>query len=138
YAYIKSEYLEDQIEEIFKQGFPSAKLYRGSLWTDPLNRKTYENDLTVLIDSFAIVVEAKSGSVSDPAKRGAPDRLFETLRDLIEEPSEQALRLIEYFKSNKKVHHFQTKRGVMNVIDNTNAKYYIPLGVTFSHLGMIS
>src|SRR6185369_6030608 len=52
YAYIKSKYLEDQIEEIFKQGFPSAKLYRGSLWTDPLNRKTYENDLTVLIDSF--------------------------------------------------------------------------------------
>lgn len=138
YTHIKSKYLEDQIEEIFKQGFPSAKLYRGSLWTDPINRKRYENDLTVIIDSFAIIVEAKSGSVSDPAKRGAPDRLFETLRDLIEEPSEQALRLIAYLKSNQKTHNFQTKRGVMNVIDSTNIKYYIPLGVTFSHLGMIS
>jgi hypothetical protein len=138
YTHIKSKYLEDQVEEIFKQGFPSAKLYRGSLWTEPVSGKTYENDLTVLIDSFAVVVEAKSGSVSDPAKRGAPDRLFETLRELIEEPSEQALRLIDYFKNNKKVHEFLTKRGVINVIDNTKIKYYIPLGVTFSHLGMIS
>jgi Txe/YoeB family toxin of Txe-Axe toxin-antitoxin module len=138
YSLVKSQYLEDEIERIFKKGFPSAKIFKGSRWINPQKPNVvYENDLTVLIDSFAIIVEAKSGSVSDPAKRGAPDRLFETLRDLIEAPSEQALRFVDYLKVNKRQHTFTTKNGIINNIDNTGINYYIPLGVTFSHLGTI-
>ncbi|MBI5727560.1 MAG: hypothetical protein HY965_06885, partial [Ignavibacteriales bacterium] len=90
-----------------------------------------------IVDSFAIIIEAKSGTVSEPAKRGAPNRLFETLQKLIEEPSDQALRLIEFFKSNIGVHSFPTKQGTVNIINNSQVKYYIPLGITFSHLGLI-
>ncbi len=137
YAKLKAKYLEDQTERLFRTYFPDAEIKRGSLWKEPKTGKEYENDLIVLIDSFAIVVEEKSGVISDPAKRGAPERLFKTLKHLMEEPSEQALRFVKFLERNKKEHIFSTKKGTSNAINNENIKYYIPLGITFSNLGMI-
>ncbi len=137
YSDIRSKYLEDEIVKLFKSNFPNGTVSRGSLWKSGILGREYENDLTLTIDTFAIVVEAKSQKLSDPAKRGAPKRLFETLKELIEEPSEQALRFIDYLQKNKKVHAFKNKHGETNTIDSTKIKYYVPLGVTFSHLGMI-
>jgi hypothetical protein len=138
YTKAKADFLELEIERLFRTAFPNASVHRGSLWTDKQTGQDYENDLTVVLDNFALVVEAKSGVVSDPARRGAPKRLFETLRELIEEPSEQALRFINYLERNLEEHSFKTKRGSTNVIDSRKVKYYIPLGVTLSHLGFIS
>ena len=137
YTRAKSKYLEDELERVIRSGFPNATLHRGSLWRDPATGVEYENDLLVVIDSFALVLEAKSASVSDPARRGAPERLAETLQELIEAPSDQAHRFINYLESHKQTHTFNTKRGVTNVIDSAVIKYYIPLGVTLSHLGAI-
>lgn len=98
YTKAKADFLELEIERLLREAFPNASVYRGSLWTDMLTGQAYENDLTVVLDNFSLVVEAKSGVVSDPARRGAPKRLFETLRELIEEPSEQALRFIRHLE----------------------------------------
>lgn len=138
YTRAKSKYLEDELERVIRDGFPNATIYRGSLWKDPDSGKEFENDLLVVIDSFALVLEAKSASVTDPARRGAPDRLAETLRELIEDPSEQAHRFIRYLESHKQIHAFNTKRDVTNVVNSMAIKYYIPLGVTLSHLGSIA
>lgn len=138
YTEAKADFLEDELERLFCASFPNASVFRGSLWTGHQTDKMFENDLTVVVDNFALVVEAKSGIVSDPARRGAPKRLFETLRELIEEPSEQALRFIDHLERNKKEHSFKTRRGTTNIIDSRKIKYYIPLGVTLSHLGFIS
>ena len=111
YTNLKAKYLEDQTEILFRTYFPNAEIKRGSLWKDPETGREYENDLIVLIDSFAIVVEEKSGGISDPAKRGAPDRLFETLKRLMEEPSEQALRFVKFLENNKKAYILYKKRN---------------------------
>ena len=137
YTKAKADFLEIELEQLFRGAFPSASVYRGSLWTDRQTGRNYENDLIVVLDSFALVVEAKSGGVSDPARRGAPKRLFKTLRELIEEPSEQALRFIDHLEQNQEEHSFKTKGGAVNVIDSRKIKYYIPIGVTLSHLGFI-
>jgi hypothetical protein len=138
YTKAKADFLENETERLFRAAFPNAMVYRGSQWTDRETGRNYENDLMILLDTFALVVEAKSGIVSDPARRGAPKRLFDTLRELIEEPSEQALRFIDYLQRNKKEHSFRTKRGVVNIIDSRKIKYCIPIGVTLSNLGFIS
>jgi hypothetical protein len=138
YTDLKAKYLEDEIEHLFIKAFPSGLIYRGSLWHDPETGKDFENDLIIIIDSFAIIVEAKSGTITDPARRGAPDRLSKTLRELIEVPSKQALRFIALLKNKKGPHTFSTKRGVKNVFDSSKINYYIPIGVTLSHLGTIS
>ena len=137
YTKSKALYLENELERIVRAGFPNGQVFMGSTWQTGAG-VSYENDLTVVIDSFAIVFEAKSASVSDPARRGAPSRLAETLRELIESPSEQALRFIDRLKSEPGVHKFRTKRGVVNEIDSEAIKHYIPIGVTLSHLGLIS
>lgn len=137
YTKAKAAYLEDELERIVGAAFPNGQVFKGSTWHDD-SGVLYENDLIVVIDTFAIVFEAKSASVSDPARRGAPDRLAETLRELIESPSEQALRFIERLRSTPAVHEFKTKRGVTNTIDSRPVKHYIPIGVTLSHLGLIA
>jgi hypothetical protein len=133
----KGKYLEDKVEELFKKSFPKAQILAGSLWSNNEGDKIYENDLIVLIEEFAIVVECKSGTISPPAKRGAPDRLFRTMKELVVEPSEQAIRFQNYLKENPKLHKFKTKSGRENNIDSSKIKYYVPLGITLSNLGSI-
>lgn len=131
----RAKYLESEVEIVFKNSFPNAQIFKGSSWLGKDGKK-YENDLLVLIDSFAIVVEAKSGIMSKSAKRGAPERLTKTIKELIEEPSEQALRFIEYLKANRGELSLPTKTG-SNKINTAHINYFIPLGVTFYHLGVL-
>lgn len=131
----RAKFLEDEVENLFKKSFPSAKVYRGSKWT-AADGEQYENDLLVVIDTFALVVEAKSGIVTPPAKRGAPERLLKTVQELIEDPSDQALRFIEYLKENRHELVLSSNSG-SNHIDARNINYFIPLGVTFYRLASV-
>ncbi|MGJ1382691.1 hypothetical protein [Sphingobacterium siyangense] len=135
YNEVRAAYLEDKIKSLFRTAFPMAEIYPGSKWTGK-NGKLYENDLLVIVDNFAFIIEAKSGQVSPSAKRGAPDRLFKTLKELIEEPSDQALRFIEYLKDNPKELVLPVKKGPSNRFDASRLKYFIPIGVTLTHLRM--
>lgn len=134
---IKPKYLEDEVERIFLKGFPSAQIFRGSKYPDPDSGDECENDLLVLIDTFAIIVEAKSGNVTDSARRGAPERLTRTLKELIEAPAYQANRFIKFLNDNPQIHKFHDKDGNINEVDSSDIKYYIPVGVTFEDLGFI-
>jgi hypothetical protein len=133
----KGRYLEIAIETLFRDAFPDAKIFSGGLWKCPTSGKDYENDLIVLIEDFAIIVEAKSGRVTPHAKRGAPNRLFGTLKELVVEPSEQAIRFERYLRDNPFAHKFHNKQGERFEIDSSKIKYYVPLGVTLSSLGSI-
>jgi hypothetical protein len=135
YNEVRADYLEAEIVNLFKVAFPMASIYKGSKWKGKDNRE-YENDLLVIIDKFALVVEAKAGQVSPPAKRGAPDRLSKTFKELIEDPSEQALRFIEFLQENPKELSLKVKKGSNNRFNAEPLTYFIPLGVTLSHLGM--
>ena len=137
YSSKKGKYLEERVERLFRNSFPNAKILSGSLWNCPITKKDYENDLIVIIEDFAIIVECKSGTISPPARRGATERLFKTLKELVVEPSEQAIRFESFLKANDKVLNFKTKSGKLNEIDCSSIKYYIPLGITLSNLGSI-
>ncbi len=137
YASKKGKFLETRVEQLFRDAFPDAQILPGSIWHCPATNKDFENDLIVLIEDFAIIVECKSGTISPPARRGAPDRLFKTLQELIIAPSQQAIRFESYLKQNREIHEFRTKTGIANIVDSTKIKYYVPLGITLSNLGSI-
>ncbi|MDN3551011.1 hypothetical protein [Mucilaginibacter aquaedulcis] len=137
YLKAKGKYLENTLEELFRNSFPTATLLAGSIWRDPKSKKEYENDLIVLINDFAFIIEAKSGAISPPARRGATERLYKTLKELVVEPSEQAIRFQNYLKGNLGIHKFSTRNKVINVVDSGAIKYYVPLGITLSNLGPI-
>ena len=133
----KARYLEDEVERLFKAGFPSGKIYRGSMWDDGAGTKG-ENDLTLVLGSVAIVVEAKSGSLTPPAQRGAPKRLVDTVRQLIVEPANQAYRFIRVLERTEGPRSFATKSGAVNTIDVSEVRYFLPLTVTMEQFGFVS
>jgi len=133
----KGKYLENKVEKLFRESFPSSQIYTGNQWYSPKEEKDYENDLLILIEEFAIIVESKSGTISSPAKRGATDRLFRTMKELVVDPSEQAIRFENFLRDNPRVIELTTKSGAKNKIDASKIKYFVPLGVTLSHLGSI-
>ncbi len=135
---LKSKYLEKEVERLSTKYFPNASIFRGSYWKDPVDNKNYENDLCVVLDNFVIVIEAKSGLISAEARRGAPDSLKENLTKLVVEPAIQANRFIEFLKKNRRLHEFNTKRGVVNRIDSSLIDYFIPLSITLEEIGAIA
>jgi len=89
----RSKYLEDKIIEIINRRFPSANTVSGVKWK--LGDVEYETDLITFIDSHAVIVEAKSGKVSEPALRGAPARLKKHVEEILVAPNIQSRRLKE-------------------------------------------
>lgn len=137
YEDVRAKYLEDETEAAFRKGFPNALIFRGSKWNDPGSRKNYENDLIVLIGTFMIVVECKSGSIDRSASRGADQRLKKLIDELMVEPARQANRFIDFLKAHKGDQSFATNRRDINTFNNSAVRYYIPCGITFENLGVI-
>ncbi len=138
YSARRAEYLEREVEGIFRDGFPSAGVLANVRWTDPGSGSLRETDLLVVVDEFALVVECKSGIVTPPARRGAPDRFYRTLRELIEEPSVQARQLSRFLQSLDSPLLLANDRGASLTVDPARVKYYVPIAITFEHLGAIS
>lgn len=87
----RAKYLESKIAEIVERRFPGSNIKSNFKWVE--DGTTYETDLIVFIDSFALVIECKSGKVTPPALRGAPDRLRKHIQELLIDPNLQSLRL---------------------------------------------
>jgi hypothetical protein len=134
----RSEFLESEVERLFRQAFPAAQIFPGSMWSSAEDPTTiYENDLLVLLDSYLIIVEAKSGAVTDAALRGAPARLEGEVKKLLVEPSEQAHRFAQFLRQDPGPHRFPTKRGGVNEVDARSVKEIVCLGVTLDQLGRL-
>ncbi len=87
----KAEFLESEIAELFGRAFPGCTLVQNYKWLN--DRKEYENDLLVRVDSHLLLVEVKSGLISWPALRGAPERAKRHVEELLLAPSDQSYRL---------------------------------------------
>lgn len=87
----RANYLEEKIVEIIGRRFPDSNTVSGIKWQ--YDELEYETDLVTFIDSHALIVEAKSGKISEPALRGAPDRLKKHIEEIIIEPNIQSKRL---------------------------------------------
>ena len=139
YLECRSKYLEDTVANLCRDTFPDGHIYQGSLWRPTDDDATlYENDVLVVIDSTAFVIECKAHLVDPPARRGAEFRLVETLEDVVVKSSIQANRFVSFLKSHIGVHHFRTNDKTINTVDTSNVVRYVPFSVTYENLGYIS
>jgi hypothetical protein len=137
YTKLKGEYLESEVLRIFKSSFPTAQFFPGSRYH--VDGILYENDLTVIFENVAIIIEAKSGATGERARMGERGKVSEVIKNLISDPAEQALRFINLLKSSKSIHTFKTKHDPKgNVIDSSKIDYYVPLGIITSQLWLMS
>jgi hypothetical protein len=135
----RSRYLEDQVEGQCQKAFPNGRVFRGSQYRlQGTDREIYENDILVLIDSTAIIIECKANLIDPPARRGAEYRLVDTLKNLVVSASDQAQRFSNFLKANPCLHSFPTKRGRVNNVDASRLLRFIPLSITYEYLGSLS
>jgi len=87
----RAGYLEEKVVEIINRRFPESNTVSGIKWK--YDSTEYETDLITFIDSHAVIVEAKSGKISDPALRGAPARLKKHIEEILIAPNNQSKRL---------------------------------------------
>ena len=90
---VRAKYLEDRIESVIKQKFPLSSIFRNCKWT--MDGALYETDIIVSIDSYLIIIEAKSHKISKSALRGSDLRMKRYFKEAIIEPSVQSLRLVK-------------------------------------------
>lgn len=89
----RADYLEEKIVAVINRRFPESNTVSGVKWK--FGDAEYETDLITFIDSHVIIVEAKSGKISDPALRGAPARLKKHIEEILVAPNIQSKRLKE-------------------------------------------
>jgi hypothetical protein len=133
----RGKFLEQEIYQLFQRAFPSAKLYQGSEWFDPTTKKTFENDLLVLLDSYLLVVEAKSGRVTEATRRGAFESLKKIVKKLLVEPSIQSKRFSDYLKNNLGLHQFKNRKGELNEVECSKVREVVRLSITLESLGTL-
>ncbi|MEW8143914.1 MAG: hypothetical protein AB2765_11060 [Candidatus Thiodiazotropha endolucinida] len=86
----KSDYLEKKVKEIICRRFPDGMTASSVKWF--IEGVQYETDLVTFIDSYALVVEVKSGKITVEAKRGAQKRLQKHIDELLIKPNIQSKR----------------------------------------------
>ncbi|MCH1911846.1 hypothetical protein L9Z41_17225 [Leptospira noguchii] len=92
----RAKYLEKKVEEIVNNRFPESLTASNLKWKD--KDQEFETDLITFIDSYAIIIEAKSHKVSASALRGGRERIKRHIKDLIITPSQQSKRLSDRIK----------------------------------------
>lgn len=138
-AYIerRSEFLEGKVEADMRAVLTGAHISRGNEWEDDATGTPYENDLLVIYDCFALVIEAKSGHVSAPAKRGGMKRVEKVTEDLIASASEQSQRFADWIVNNPRVVTLQSRGGVQTTIDLSKVRFVIRLSVLLDDVATV-
>ena len=135
---IRPQYLENRAAAELRFAFPGAKVLQGPKWIDPQSGRTYETDLLVLIDTVAIVAEAKSGRITQSARRGAPERLRREIRKLIEDAAMQSARFVQVLRNATVPIELQFRDGSTSLLDPRALRHFIRVNITLDFFGPLA
>ena len=130
YRRIRSTFLEAEVQRLFREAFPDWEVYPSVVWDAADGTGSVERDLLVLCDSFAVVVEAKSRSMSDPARRGAPERAEAEAKRVIQKAATQASSLAQHLENADGQVALRTTEGDPLRIDASGIHFGLPLAIT--------
>ena len=89
----RAEFLEQQLEALFRNALPDADIYPAVKWKK--DGQQFETDLIAVIDRVVVIAEAKSNRLTPSGLRGAPERVKRHVCDIVVKPSLQSKRLEE-------------------------------------------
>lgn len=131
YTARRAAFLEQRVSDLLSSALPDAEVESNLLHSDPTDSKEYENDVLAILDSYAVVAEAKAGRIGPEARRGKGLHLRDRITELLEDPSEQAERLAGLFSRESKQQSFERKAdGTSFVVDASRIRQTLSIGVT--------
>ncbi|MBD2093651.1 hypothetical protein H6F90_00585 [Trichocoleus sp. FACHB-591] len=89
----RSKFLEDEIKKLFIQAFPQSTFKQNFKWKE--SDVEYETDFLMQVDSYLLIIEAKSGAVSRAALRGATGSAKDDIEELLISPAIQSKRFAD-------------------------------------------
>ena len=135
---IRPEYLENRAAAELRSALPTAEVLQGVKWTDTQSQRSYETDLLVLIDSVAVIAEAKAGRITQSARRGAPDRLRREIRKLIEDAAVQSARFVQVLRSATAPIKLQLRDGSTWLLDPRLLRQFVRVNITLDFFGPLA
>lgn len=130
----RADFLESEVGNMLGKAFPTGNTYRSLKWCDP---KQGETDVFTIVDHHALIVECKSGRIDPTARRGG-DRLFRTVRDLIQEPTDQGNRFADLLKASEEVLEVRDEDNQVILIDRSRIERITRLNVTLDVFGPLA
>jgi hypothetical protein len=123
----RASFLEEETAKLFRKVFRDSVIYKNIEWRIAGSGENGETDLLVLVDSLLLIVEAKSGEISAPSKRGAPERLKSEIKELLEKPALQSQRASAAF-----LDHISGRAPLQfsQIVDISKVKCIIRLSIT--------
>ena len=136
WARAKSDWLEAKLKRVITAGLPHADVRSKVKWTDDQSID-WESDVVAVIDKTVLVFEAKSGRITPPARRGAPERLKSDLEKLVVEGSVQSERFRDRVTRATAPVTFATADGPLT-LDPKEIRQITRVTVVFDSLGSLS
>ena len=130
-------FLEEYTAQLFQNKFSRAQYFRGSEWENPSTKQKGENDLLIVFDSVALVVEEKSGAINPVARRGGSS-IEQEINQLLIDPARQGQEFAALLRENPAQHSFKTKAGTTNLVDSTKIKQFVCLSITLERFGPLA
>ena len=129
YSDLRGEFLEKASLELLGNALPHAKVYRN------LKYKEGELDGLILLDRALFLVEAKAGSLTDAAQRGAPESIRTGLKKLLGKAHCQGLRARTYITETEDP-TFNLGTGEVVHIDPSQVDHIFVVAVTLDPLAV--
>jgi hypothetical protein len=134
----RADTTESEAVRLLTSILEGCRSYRNLKYAMPDDHGTlrqYELDGLILYDQVLILLEAKAGSVSPAARRGAPS-LEEHLKELLGKGKEQTSRAREYLDSGADV-VFQPSEGEVVVLSSRDFSRVIEIVVTLDSIAAV-
>ena len=131
YSDLRGEFLEKASLELLGNALPHAKVHRN------LKYKEGELDGLILLDRALFLVEAKAGSLTDAAQRGAPESIRTGLKKLLGKAHCQGLRARTYITETEDP-TFNLGTGEVVHIDQSQVDHIFVIAVTLDPLAVFT
>jgi hypothetical protein len=128
---VKANYLEEKTYEFFTRIFPKESMYRNLKYN--FEGKQYETDLLIQFDNKLLIIESKSGSLTEKAIQGDIKRIKTDLKKLVENAYMQGKRVVHYISSSKEV-SFKCKSNKELKINASQFSSFYLINVTLEPL----
>ncbi len=130
----RAAFLEADVAATLSKALPGAAVYRNLEWRLSETEQQGETDTLVVLDSVAIIVEAKSGAVSAHSRRGALERLKTEIRELLESPALQSQRLFAAIGAHRAG---ESELVFSEEVDLSSVRYIMRMSITLEDFSTI-
>jgi len=129
-----SRWMERETYDYFLRLFPASNVYHGLTYPDPdkLEGET-ELDVAVSWGPFLVLIEVKGKQFRPKSRLGDPSRLYDDLKDNVEEAFEQASRAMRYVEANPTATFTEKNSGRKLALAKNTLRRIFPVSVTLHH-----